>query len=139
MSPYDADAVAGRYLRSAGTTSDRYELDVGELVWLVDHATRLRGLRLELLSALQSALPSSPTPPTSEEGVVPELKELLTDLIIMHSRLAGRDESLQELLGKLSEERPVGHAAVDEETLRSAVNGIVEAARHVQARAGDGP
>ena len=56
-----------------------------ELAWLVAHASRLSATRLERLRSLQTALP----------GAGGELKELLTDLIIIESRLAGRGERLQ--------------------------------------------
>lgn len=57
---------------------------------------------MELLQGLQAALPRS-----DDEDTVAELKELLTNLIIMQNRLGERDARLGDLLGRLVEARPV--------------------------------
>ena len=68
------------YLQALGQAVEgRVQLPVEELGWLVGYSTRLDGLRLELLKALQSALPRDDEP----DDVVAELKDLLTNLIIM--------------------------------------------------------
>ena len=126
-------SIASGYLSAVGRTEgERYELTLEELAWLVDHATKLGGLRVDVLRELQSALSTS-----DEEGVIADLKEVLTDLIIMQHRLAGRDERLHELFGQLIEARPQESMPVDEVTVRKAIQEIVDAHAHVQAVAGD--
>ena len=129
MSSQNTESIASRYLEAAGHRGgEAYELDIGELVWLVEHAGSVGGLRLELLQALQSALHRS-----DEQGVVPELKQLLTDLIIMQSRLAGRDETLLELMHGLIDARALEGVSLDEAVLRGAIQVVVGARVHVDA------
>ena len=98
MTSQDPESTANQYVDAAGQyAGGHYSLSFGELSWLVDHAGRLGALRLEILRALQSALSGSP-----ENESVKQAKELLTDLIIMQTRLAKRGESLQELLSPLA-------------------------------------
>ena len=133
MKPQDAESTARRHLRAVGRTEDEdYRLAIDELLKLVDHSTRLNGLRLELLRALQSALPSS-----DEPGLVADLKELLTDLIIMQSRLAGREERLQGLLRQIGNSQALDHVSVGEASLKEAILDILQASAHVRSIAGD--
>ena len=86
MTSQDHESVAERYLAKATRSAAGHcRLGPQELVWLLDHTTRLNGLRLELLRGLQAALPGH------HDQDIADLKELLTDLIIMHSRSSGRE------------------------------------------------
>ncbi len=81
-------------MRTIGRTAgERYQLDIDHLVGLLGHCTSLGELRLELLRALQSSLSSS-----GETGTVVELKQLLSNLIIMATRESDRNKRLSELL-----------------------------------------
>ena len=134
MSSRDARSVAAQYVGAAGRDVDgRYQLPLDELVWLVEHSTRLGELRLELLRALQTALPKS-----DEPGSVAELKDLLTNLIIMQTRVAGQGERLPELLALLHESGELDYVAIDEDAVRGAIEGIVGACARVEAAGGSG-
>ena len=124
MSTNDAQSVADRYLRASGSSEgEGYRLALDEMRWLLGHASQLNATRLELLRSLQTALPR----------VGDDLKELLTDLIIMESRLAGRGERLQSLMAELKEEVLPEGVPVDEGELRDAVVEMLEAAARVQS------
>ena len=129
MSSENGDSTAGHYLRVAGQFKEQQcQLAIEEFIWLVDLSTRLMGLRLELLQALQSELSRS-----SEQNIVTELKEHLTNLIIMQVRLADRDEKVNELINQLAEGQIFNGVSVDEVTLRKAILGILQASAHVKA------
>ena len=129
MSSQNADSVADRYLRMAGQAIEqRCQLTIEEFSWLINLSTRLMGLRLELLRALQSALPRS-----DEQGSITELKEYLTNLIIMQTRLADRDGRINELINQLAEDQILDGASVDEVALREAIVDILQACAHVES------
>ncbi len=107
MSSQDAESIASRYVRTIGRTAgERYQLDIDHLIGLLGRCTRLGELRLELLRALQSSWSSS-----GETGTVVELKELLTNLIIMETRVSDRNERLSEALERDNRSRRIGLSA----------------------------
>ena len=129
MSSQNADSVVDRYLRMAGqAVEQRCQLTIVEINWLINLSTRLMGLRLELLRALQSALPRS-----DEQGSITELKEYLTNLIIMQTRLADRDGRINELINQLAEDQILDGASVDEVALREAIVDILQACAHIES------
>ena len=131
MSSKDDKSVVASYMEKAvRTAGGRHELGADELAWLLEHTTRLNALHLELLRALQAALPAA-----DGESAAGELKPLLTDLIIMGSRLAGREEALLGLLGRLGES--VGEAVpVDEAGLGAGLQEAMNASGYIRAVAG---
>ena len=129
MSSQNADSVADRYLRMAGQAIEqRCQLTIEESIWLINLSSRLLGLRLELLRALQSALSKS-----GEQNIVTELKELLTNLIIMQTRLADRDGRINELINQLAKDQILDGASVDEVALREAIVDILQACAHIES------
>ncbi len=133
MSQQEFDSLADEYLRAAGESYGKgYRLSAGELAWLVEHATRMSEARLHLLRALQAELPRE-----GGEAAVAETKELLTNLIIMQSRLQERDARLGELLRQLVASGSVSQISVDDERLRGALSAIIEAYRHLLDRTGN--
>ncbi len=130
MGTQETQHLAERYLEAvwaeAGAPS---QLPMREALWLIEHATRLSALRLKLLRALQAALPRS-------EGAPAGLKDLLTDLIIMQSRLADREARLRDLLGQASEGGAPAHVSLAEADLRDAVQDVTDAMAHLRAVAG---
>jgi hypothetical protein len=131
MSSRDEKPIVVSYLEKAMRTADgRHELSADELAWLLEHTTRINGLHLERLRGLQAALPAA-----QGESAASELKPLLADLIIMRSRLAGREETLLGLLGRLGES--VGEAVpVDEAGLSAGLQEAMNASSHKTAVAG---
>ena len=134
MTEHALEDPGRRYLEALGEAVDgRVRLSIEELGSLVGYATRLGGLRLELLKALQSALPRDDDP----NDVVGELKDILTNLIIMQSRLSGRDGELGELLSRLHKSGALNRVPVDESIVRSVVDVILQGSDHVWGVAGD--
>ena len=131
MTSDDPGSTADDYVDAAGRyTEGRYSLSFDELSWLVDHGGRLGAIRLDLLRALQATLSAS-----LENEDVEEVKELLTDLIIMQTRLAKRGEGLQELLSRLGSGGHVTNVPIDVSELRSVAWDILRASRHVHQAA----
>ena len=125
---------ADLYLDVAGEASgEGYRLAIGHMLWLIGHATEASGMRLELLRALQTALAGS-----DEPGPVAELKELLTDLIIMQSRLQGREERLAALLQQAMEQNVPDGIPVEKAKLQAGIRSILDAAARIQSDAGTG-
>ena len=135
MSPESAESVASRYLRAAGQTSDeRYQINIERFTWLVDHCTQLGEVRLDLLRDLQSSLTAS-----GDSDTVVEIKDLLTNLIIMETRMSGRNERLTELLKQLANAEGLDRVPVDPIALAEAIQVIIQASDHVRSVAGDQP
>jgi hypothetical protein len=133
MSSQGAESIARRYVDTVGRTADdRYQLDIDQLIWLVEHCSRLDELRLGLLRDLQSALPSS-----QELAMFADLKELLTNLIIMETRVSDRSGRLLELLNQLTEASLLDRVSVDQVALTEAIQSIIEANGRVRAVIGD--
>ena len=133
MNFQDAEFFASRYLQAAGQSSDeRYQFDIAQFAWLVDHCTHLVEVRLGLLRALQSSLAGS-----EEPGIVAEFKELLTNLIIMETRVSDRNESLSELLKQLASPQGLDEVPVDQSVVTHAIRVTIDANVHVQETAGD--
>ena len=134
MSSQNEESLTTLFLRNAGAPSEgHYLLGLDHLAWLIEHCTRLGAMRLELLRGLQAALPKS-----DDEDSVTELKELLTNLIIMQTRLAEREASLHDALRRLVDDSPLDAVSLDEELLREAIQQIVDAPARVRSVSGGG-
>ena len=120
---------AGGYASAVGSTgADGYRIDVAELAWLIGHVGVLNAARLEMLKSLQTTLPRE------DEGAVAELKELLSQIIIMQTRLAGREESLDQLLQEIVRLGGASGVALDEGIVSGAAVEIVQAAERIQSK-----
>ncbi|MCH8064150.1 MAG: hypothetical protein IH861_16805 [Chloroflexi bacterium] len=134
MSSQNEEDPTTLYLRNAGGPNEgRYRLGLDHLAWLIEHCTRLGALRLELLRGLQAALPKS-----DDGDSVTELKELLTNLIIMQTRLADREASLHDALRRLVDDGRLDAVFLDEELLREAIQQIIDAPTRVRSVSGGG-
>ena len=135
---------ADRYLDVAGETDcESYRLAIEDMRWLVEHATEVSGMRLELLRALPTALPASDEPGlVGEEPIgelpVAELKELLTGLIIMQSRLQGREARLTALLQQAMEQDAPNAIFIEKAKLQVGIRSILDAAARIQSDTGTG-
>ena len=134
MSSQNEEDPTTLYLRNARAPNEgRYRLGLDHLAWLIDHCTGLGALRLELLRGLQAALPKS-----DDGDSVTELKELLTNLIIMQTRLADREASLHDALRRLVDDGRLDAVFLDEELLREAIQQIIDAPTRVRSVSGGG-
>ena len=70
------------------------EVSIEGITQALEHANQRSEALLEVLRALQRAVP------VDEEGSSPELKETLTNLIIMRTRLNERQSALPALLSE---------------------------------------
>ena len=121
--------MASSYTANVGiTVGDSYEITWEELAWLVGHTNSMAEARLDLLKSLQAALPSQ------EAGDIADLKELLSNLIIMQTRLAGREKELDESLSALSGIPPVSHIASNQDTISSVATEILNAAQRIRSK-----
>ncbi len=122
------DAIDG-YLDAAGRRgAGGYALSAGELLWLLTSGQERGGDELELLKALQRALPQ----PTDEGGTIGKLKALLTNAIIMRTRLADREADLGGLLGQAVAEGRLTGVPVDEDIVRPLATLMVEGGERVR-------
>ena len=134
MSSQNEEDPTTLYLRNARAPNEgRYRLGLDHLAWLIDHCTELGALRLELLRGLQAALPKS-----DDGDSVTELKELLTNLIIMQTRLADREASLHDALRRLVDDGRLDAVSLDEELIRKAIQQIIDAPTRVRSVSGGG-
>ena len=123
------EPMASSYTANVGiTVGDSYEITWEELAWLVGHTNSMAEARLDLLRSLQAALPSQ------EAGDIADLKELLSNLIIMQTRLAGREKELDESLSALSGIPPVSHIASNQDTISSVATEILNAAQRIRSK-----
>ena len=75
--------------------------------------------------------------PKSDDGdSLTELKELLTNLIIMQTRLADREASLQDALSRLVDDSRLDAVFLDEKLLRETIQQIVDASARVRSVSG---
>ena len=120
-----SESVSSLYSDNVGITKgDSYRIAWQELAWLVSHANSMAEARLDLLKSLQTALPSQ------DSGDIANLKELLSNLIIMQSRLAGREGELSLLSGN----PPVSHVALNQDTISSVATEILSAAQRITSK-----
>ncbi len=128
----DNETVIDSFLAAVGADEDgRYVLRAEVLARLVRLLTDLGELRLGLLTGLQNALPRA-----DEDSPVEELKETLTNLIIMQSRTAGREAGVAQYILDLALAGEVQPVAVDRDKVRRGLTSLLEAADRVR-QAGD--
>ena len=133
----DEEAIANGYVGAAGSSTEgRYAFGAKELTWLLGRTAVWDGLRLKLLTALQRALTRAggdeSLDPASEGDTAGDLKGLLTNLIIMQTRLNQRDGDLNDLLSKASDEGLVESVEVDPDDVRQFAESLVVAYKHVR-------
>ncbi len=124
----DNETVIDSFLAAVGADEDgRYVLRAEVLARLVRLLTDLGELRLGLLTGLQNALPRA-----DEDSPVEELKETLTNLIIMQSRTAGREAGVAQNILDLALAGDVQPVTVDRDKVRRGLTSLLEAADRVR-------
>jgi hypothetical protein len=120
------DDVVDRYV-DAALGPDGAGIGVDELAWLLESTYEWGAFRLRLLTALQQAVDRA-----DEDSAAGRLKDALTNLIIMQTRIREREGGLAELLREAEEESAVGSVQVDADELRAFGESLLGASRHVQ-------
>ena len=130
----DGDSYVQVALTQVGS---RHTLNAEELQWLLSSSFKLNTLRLGFLTALQRALAirNDELEPASGRDTVRELKGLLTNVIIMQTRLNERAASLVGLLREASGAGLVRPVEVDAGDLRRWVEAALDACKHISGRA----
>ena len=135
----EEETVGSRYVEAAGSVyQGRYAIRAEELSWLLDATRQFNSHRLKLLTSLQRALPAAKG--DAGDGDAPgdpvgDLKGLLTNVIIMQTRLDERDAGLVDLLTKATEGGLLESTAVDAEDVRQLADSVVQAFEHLEKRA----
>ena len=128
-----------QYIQAAGTQEgERYSLQVEELAWLLRCTHQWNSLRLQLLTSLQRALSlprGEELQASSQAGPLEELKDVLTNVIIMQTRTNEREETLANQLEAVARQGLVERVAVEEQNVRQWVESILEAYQHLRRRA----
>ena len=128
---YNESAVDSFLAAAGNEEGGRYVLRAEVLARLVRLLTDLGEMRLSLLTGLQTALPRA-----DEGSPMEELKETMTNLIIMQSRTAGRESGVAGNILELAQSGDIGPVAVDRDKLRSGLTALLDAAGRIR-RAGD--
>ena len=135
------DALVGRYVEAASALKDaRYTLMLEETEWLLQNSLRWNSLRLGLLTRLQRALAppkGERQEPSSNGDLLSDLKGMLTNVIIMQTRLNEREQGLASLLQAAAKEGLVEPIEVDVEDLRRWAESLVQAYQHLHQRASE--
>lgn len=108
-----------------------------ELAELLRTTYEQNAARLGLLTALQRAVPRSEggdEPAEGGGGVVAELKAVLTNVIIMQTRLNEREAGLAGLVERAAEEGALTDVAVEPSVVERWVASVAEAHRHAEGQ-----
>lgn len=118
--------VVDRYV-DAALGPDGGGIGVDELKWLLASTYAWGAFRLKVLTALQQAVDRA-----DEDSAAGRLKGMITNLIIMQTRIREREGGLSDLLGQADQETAVGPVKVKADELRVFAEGVLGAARHVR-------
>ena len=131
----EEDTIVSRYIDSVGTRQgESYEMRLEELELILASAHRFNTTRQELLTALQRCLPTprDDEPQLSaQQTLVSELKDALTNVIIMQTRLNGREQGLLELLKRAAEQQAIDEVRVAPEVVGRWAKAVLEAGRRL--------
>lgn len=131
LSPTD-QLLIDLYLNAAGQQdAGRFTLTSGELAWLLRHVSEWNIIRLRLLTALQHALPTS----QAQDKAAQELKETLTNVIIMQTRLREREEALVRQLEAAAQSGSIRSVVIDASDARAAGERLLTGQKHLQGLA----
>ncbi len=126
-------SAADSFVESAGSReAGRYTVKSEELLWLLTSGQKRGASELELLKAVQRALPQ----PDDEAGTLGELKGLLTNAIIMRTRLGEREADFAVLLERAVGEGLLDGVEVDEDVVRRLAGLMADGGERLHCAAG---
>ncbi len=133
--PIEQDAVVSRYLEAVGTGDrKRYAISLEELQRIIAASHSINVARMDLLTALQRSVPSTgntETSTSSPQTFDAELKDALTNVIIMQTRVNEREQSFHKLLAQAIEQRTVDAVPVEPGHVEDWAKAVLEAARQI--------
>ena len=118
----------------------QYSLNADELARILGSTLQWNALRLRFLTALQRALAlprEGEKDPSSQGGVVGDLKGALTNVIIMQTRLNEREVDLVGLLKQARRDGLVKPVEVDGDDVRRWAESVTEAHHYLEQRASE--
>lgn len=129
--PTEDNALVSRYVEAVGVRQGEcHAIRLEELELILASGHRLNTTRQELLTALQRAVPA----PRDDEPklaalqtLVRELKNALTNVIIMQTRLNEREKGLLELLKQAAEQQVIDAVPVDPGAVAGWAKAVLEA------------
>lgn len=123
ISRYIEDVKAGQ--------GEQYRIKLKQLELILAVGHRITIAQLELLTALQRAVPtpSNHALLSRQQSHLRDLKDVLTNVIIMQTRLNEREEDFLELLKKSSKQQSIGTVQVDPTAVEEWAKTILEARR----------
>ncbi len=133
----DSQGPTQDYVRAAGEVGEegQFSIKPQELSWLLQCTFQWNMLRLELLTVLQRSL-DLPTAEESEDSTFAQLtadmKRLLSDVIIMQTRVNRREENLAHLLDQAIDGEVLQGVPIDPKQLRQWAESIAQAQRHME-------
>ena len=131
----EEDRLISRFIDSVGMRQgERYGIRLEELELILGSAHSLNTTRQELLTALQRSLPTprdEETELSERRTLVGDLKDALTNVIIMQTRLNEREQILLELLKQAAEQHAVDEVRVGPEVVGRWAKAVLEARRRL--------
>ena len=107
-----------------------YAVELGQIAAMLISCIELGRLKLQMLTGLQNELPQQ-----SCDAGTNELKELLTNVIIMSNRLGQREAEFAMMLAPMAENGSSAKVAVDRDAVSGWAEAIAEAYQRVTSTA----
>lgn len=134
--PNGDGSVVSRFTETVGMGhGERYEIKLDELEVILSASYQLNMIRQELLTALQRSVPmlrEDDTEQPTEQTLSLELKDALTNVIIMQDRLNGRDHELLELLKQAVERQAIDGVRVEPQVVRQWAWAVIQASARLR-------
>ena len=134
--PNGDDSVVSRFTETVRMGhGERYEIKLDELEVILSASYQLNMIRQELLTALQRSVPmlrEDDTEQSTEQTLSLELKDALTNVIIMQDRLNGRDHELLELLKQTVERQAIDGVRVEPQVVRQWARALIQASARLR-------
>ena len=130
--PTEDDTLISRYIEEVEAgQGEQYAIKLEQLELILGAGRHITMAQLELLTALQRAVPMSRdhTQLSPRQSHLRDLKDALTNVIIMQTRLNEREKDFLELLKESSKQQVIGAVRVDPTAVEEWAKAILEARR----------
>ena len=130
--PTEDDTLISRYIEEVkASQGGQYAIKLEQLELILAVGRRITLAQLELLTALQRDVPMSKdhTQLSPRQSHLRDLKDALTNVIIMQTRLNEREKDFLELLKESSKQQVIDAVRVDPTAVEGWAKAILEARR----------